>query len=96
MIVNANFLCDLCVKVELLAFKIGRSEIGLSGDRDIVAVCAQPQKQKQTAAGEPPFGSSTCPESSTVGAEFAVGGEAVVPLGAGPRSSRDISVPVED
>ena len=31
-----------------------------------------------------------------MGADSAVGDEAVVPLGAGPRSSRNTSVPVED
>jgi len=35
-------------------------------------------------------------KGSTVGADSAVGDEAVVPLGAGPRSSRNTSVPVED
>src|SRR5215469_11633911 len=35
-------------------------------------------------------------KGSTMGADSAVGDEAVVPLGAGPRSSRNTSVPVED
>ena len=52
--------------------------------------------KEQTAAVEPPFDSSTCPERQYRGADSAVGDEAVVPLGAGPRSSRNTSVPVED
>ena len=35
-------------------------------------------------------------ENSTTGADSAIGNEAVVPLGAGPRSKRDSSVRVED